>query len=113
MVARIGRKKPLRYRRLYLKEHREAAGLSQEQLAERMDTTKATISRIENGKRDYTGGFLEAAAKALGRADASVFYRPPEQAAIIERLFSAPENERDRGLIMLDALLKTGTGKNH
>lgn len=111
MVARIGRKKPLQFRRLYLKEHREDAGLTQDQLAERMGTTKATISRIERGKRDYTGGFLEAAAEALGKADASVFYRPPKETDLAERLANAPINVREQVHTVIEALLKAGTRK--
>lgn len=108
MVVRIGRKRPLRFRRMFLKEHREAAGLTQEQLAERMGTTKATVSRIETGQRDYTGGFLEAAADALGKPDASVFYRPPQEADLVEKLASAPAAVRNQVHVVIDALLKTG-----
>lgn len=109
MVVRIGRKKPLKLRRLYLKEYRERAGLSQDQLAERMETTKATISRIENGRRDYTGGFLEAAANALGLADGSVFYHPPAEGDVFGKLASASPSERERAIAVMDAALKTGT----
>lgn len=111
MVTRIGRKKPLQFRRLYLKEHRLDVGLSQEQLAERMETTKATISRIETGSRDYTGGFLQAAADALGLHDVSAFYRPPDEAKLLERLSRAPESVKKQAYSVMDALLKTGSRK--
>lgn len=38
------------YKHERLKELREAAGLTQEQLAARLDTHWGTISRVENGK---------------------------------------------------------------
>jgi transcriptional regulator with XRE-family HTH domain len=110
MVTRIGpRKLPRRRRRIYLKEHRELAGLTQEQLAERMGTTKATISRIEGGQRDYTGGFLEAAAEALGKASGGVFLYPPShQTDIVDKVASAPENVREQLSTVIDAFLAAG-----
>ncbi|MCF0075227.1 helix-turn-helix domain-containing protein [Dyadobacter sp. CY261] len=38
---------------LYLKELRNQAGLSQDELAAKCDLTKSNISNIENGKKDY------------------------------------------------------------
>lgn len=107
MVVRIGPKK-LRRRRIYLKEHREDAGLTQEQLAERLDTTKATISRIETGARDWTGSFLDAAAEALGKPDGSVFYYPPDDQKLANKLASAPENVRKQVHTVIEALLRAG-----
>lgn len=114
MVTRIGPKRlPLKQRRrLFIKEHREAAGLTQEQLAERMGTTKATISRIETGKRDYTGGFLDACAHALGKANGSVFDHPPGHTSqLMEKLASAPENVKEQLSTVIDAFLKTAGGR--
>jgi len=41
-----------------LKEERELRGLSQEQLAERVNTSQTQISRYENGQSDPTGDVL-------------------------------------------------------
>jgi transcriptional regulator with XRE-family HTH domain len=40
--------------------------LTQDDLAERLETSKASISRIESGQQAYTQDFLEACADAHG-----------------------------------------------
>jgi len=60
-------------------ELREQAGLSQKQLAERVDTTQSVISRLEDA--DYDGHsltMLNRIAKALNR-EVQVVMRPKEQ----------------------------------
>lgn len=50
-----------------LKEERLRAGLTQEQLAERIGTKKAYISRLENGKSDIQLSTLFRIFEGLGR----------------------------------------------
>lgn len=50
-----------------LRQAREEAGLTQEELATRLDTKKSAISRIENHAGDIRLSTLERYAKALGR----------------------------------------------
>jgi ribosome-binding protein aMBF1 (putative translation factor) len=50
-----------------LRQAREAAGLSQEELARRLKTKKTAISRIENHAEDIKLSTLKRAAVALGR----------------------------------------------
>ena len=50
-----------------LKRAREEAGLTQEELAERLRTKKSAISRIENHAEDIKLSTLERFAHALGR----------------------------------------------
>ena len=50
-----------------LRKAREAAGLSQEELATRMKTKKTAISRIENHAEDIKLSTLEKVAVALGK----------------------------------------------
>jgi len=50
-----------------LKEERLRAGLTQEQLAERVGTKKAYISRIENGKADIQLSTLFRLFAGLGK----------------------------------------------
>jgi DNA-binding XRE family transcriptional regulator len=45
---------------------RKAKGLSQEALAELADTTKATVNRLETGKRELTRTWAERFAPHLG-----------------------------------------------
>ena len=50
-----------------LKMAREEAGLTQEQLAEKLKTKKTAISRIENHAEDIKLSTLEKFAQALGK----------------------------------------------
>jgi HTH-type transcriptional regulator / antitoxin HipB len=50
-----------------LKMAREEAGLTQEQLAEKLNTKKSAISRIENHASDIKLSTLENFVKALGK----------------------------------------------
>ena len=51
---------------ILIRQAREKAGLTQEQLAQRVHTKKTAISRIENHARDIRLSTLEKVAKALG-----------------------------------------------
>jgi len=51
---------------LHLKQIREERGITQETIAALTGLTAGQISKIENGKSDYSGSFLERAAEALG-----------------------------------------------
>lgn len=63
--------------RTFIAKWREFRGLSQEELADRMGTTGATVSRVESGKTPYSQDFLESAAEALGCAPADLISRDP------------------------------------
>ena len=64
----------------FFREWREFRGLTQEQLAERITRTKATVSRIETGDIGYTREFLEAAADVLGTHPGILLIRAPTDA---------------------------------
>jgi transcriptional regulator with XRE-family HTH domain len=49
-----------------LRQARERAGLTQEEVAQRLDTKKSAISRIENRAGDIRLSTLERYAKAIG-----------------------------------------------
>jgi len=50
-----------------LRQAREKAGLTQEELAQRMNTKKSAISRIENHAEDIKLSTLEKFAQAIGK----------------------------------------------
>jgi len=50
-----------------LKEAREKSGLTQEELARKIKTTKSAISRIENHSEDIKLSTLIKVANSLGR----------------------------------------------
>lgn len=51
-----------------VKEAREAAGITQEELATRLSTKKSAISRIENHAEDIKLSTLEKFASSLGKS---------------------------------------------
>ena len=51
---------------IQIAQAREAAGLTQKELAARMGTTLQVISRLENGNCSYTLKALEKIAEAVG-----------------------------------------------
>lgn len=76
MPPRIGPKRPVR---VYLALHREAAGLTQEQVGNRIhpNVDKGTVSRWENappGK--LTLGVIAAYAEALGKHPGEMYDHP-------------------------------------
>jgi ribosome-binding protein aMBF1 (putative translation factor) len=63
-----------------IRELREARGVSQRQLAERMGTTQSVIARLEAGGTKPSLSTLERVANALG-ASLRVSLGPPEPVA--------------------------------
>ncbi|MBI9109335.1 MAG: helix-turn-helix domain-containing protein [Spirochaetales bacterium] len=51
----------------FIREARENSGLTQEELAKRIHTTKSVISRMENHSEDMKLSTIEKVAKALGK----------------------------------------------
>ncbi len=101
MLDRIGPKKPTR---LFLKEWRQKRGLSQDQLAARLETTKANVSRKENDARKVTTEYLAAVAYALDCAPEDLF-RHPDQPTADQLLRQSSPAVRELVL----RVLKTGT----
>lgn len=88
------------YRRTFIRDWRKAIGLSQDQVVEIVredipDFSKASLSRIENGKQPYTQTTLEALARALRCDPGDMLNRRPE---IPDMPWSVWErmNERER-----------------
>lgn len=52
---------------MVIKQAREKAGLTQEELADKLQTKKTAISRIENHAEDIKLSILEKVAHALGK----------------------------------------------
>jgi transcriptional regulator with XRE-family HTH domain len=70
----------LRRRRHFIREWREFRGLTQEELADAIGTTKTSISRIEALKQGYTQDFLESCADVLGTHAGALLMRRPTEA---------------------------------
>lgn len=106
MVARIGPNKPIK---VFLREWRQHFRLSQDELAARLNTSKATVSRKENQKRGYDVGYIAAVAEVLGREFTEMFCDParPTQADLLRDM---PEPDRTRIVAFIETFKKTGTG---
>ena len=110
MPKRIAyRPKPAR-RRTFFRQWREFRGLTQEQLAERVETSVPSISRLENGTQPYTQDTLEALAEALNTDPASLLMRDPSNPEAIWSLWDrAKQDERQLIEELARSVVKTGT----
>jgi transcriptional regulator with XRE-family HTH domain len=84
--------------------------MTQEQLAEHIGITRAQLSKVETGKREYGQQFLERAAVALNCEISDLLDNDPNKPPSILRVWEqVPEQNRDLALRMLNELAKTGT----
>jgi transcriptional regulator with XRE-family HTH domain len=110
MPKRIALQKPRQRRRTFFREWREHRGLTQEQLAGRLDTSVASISRIESGTQPYTQDVLEALAEALMTDPASLLMRNPADPDAIWSIWDqAKSGERQLIEELARSVIKTGT----
>lgn len=65
-------------RKNYVKEHRRAAGISQEELGRRIDRRLTSINRYESGERGMSPQVIEAVAEALG-VESHELFQPPKR----------------------------------
>ncbi len=106
MVTRIGGRRPAK---LFLAQWRQFLGLTQEQVAERVESTKGTISRWETGTRAPPFEALEALADAFGRPSPADLFRDPLQPTADDLLRELRPADRERVISFIDVLRKTGT----
>lgn len=111
-MPRIKRPKRTRSRH-FIKEWRDHRGLTQEQMASRVQISRENYGRIEAGKVPYNQDFLELAAYALGVDPADLLIRNPlDKSApwsIYDTLKKADPDTRTRIIAVMEALAKTGT----
>ena len=89
--------------RHYLKEWRLKRGLTQQQLAQRLNTTKGHISRYERGHRAMTSHVQFRLMRALGITPVQFFMHPdlPSADALLERLAPADRQRYIKALRVL------------
>jgi transcriptional regulator with XRE-family HTH domain len=110
MPKRIAFQKKRARRRTFFKEWRLHRGLSQEQLADRLETSVASISRIESGTQPYTQDVLEAMAEALMTDPASLLMRNPDDPEAMWSIWDqAKKGERQLIEELARSVVKTGT----
>ncbi len=107
--TRIGPKKPFR---VYLKQWREHRGLTQQQLADRLETHKGTISRWEGSSRQLELQTVVAICEALDIPPDSIFHTPPVKgrATIEDKIAAAPEDIREEISDFVDFKLSQRAG---
>lgn len=98
-------------RPFYLAAWRRYRNLTQQELADALDTSKGYISDLERGKRRYNQDLLEALAKALSCEPADFLIRNPEDPSAIWRDWLAqqgvPEADQERFVAVIEALKQT------
>ena len=104
-MERIGHKRAVRW---YVREHREKRGLTQEQLAERLNTNKGQVSKLERGAQRMNDDWAGLIAYALDIEPWELMRHPdaPDPADLLSGLL---ERDRERVRQFADALKKTGT----
>lgn len=88
---------------MYIAEWRESRGLTQQQLADRLEASDVTISRWETGKRQPDLNALAAIAEALD-ADVMDLYRHPDQPSADALLRDQPKEIREQALKLIMAI---------
>ncbi len=100
MPARIGPKRPPE---LFIAEWRQARGLSQKRLAEKLGTTDMTVSRWERGESLLNTDVMGALAAALGIESVDL-YRHPDQPSADALLRGESPEIRDQAIAVIEAL---------
>lgn len=102
MPVKIG---PKRQRKIFLAEHREARGLTQEQLAARLGATAMTVSRWERQATAITTDTLAAIAEALkGGMEAEDLFHHPDSPSPNQLLRDQPPEVVESAMRMIRAL---------
>lgn len=79
-------------------------------MADRLEMSKAQLSRVETGVQPYTQDFLEACAEALQTDPASLLTRDPSTEDAIWSLWdTAKPGERKLIVDIAKTIIKTGT----
>jgi transcriptional regulator with XRE-family HTH domain len=100
MPPRIGPRKPVR---LFLAEWRESRGLTQQQLADRLDTSDVTVSRWETGKRKPDDDAKAAISWVLG-IEVVDLYRHPDRPSADAMLRDQPAEVQEQALRIIAAM---------
>jgi transcriptional regulator with XRE-family HTH domain len=97
--------------RNYLKAWREFREMTQEELADKVGTTKAVISLLENEKRPLSSKWLRKLAEALGTQPGHILDHDPADldSDIIDIWSRIDERDRDQAARVLRSFVKTGT----
>lgn len=99
-IGRIGPRKPVR---LFLAEWRAKRGLTQQQLADRLETSDVTVSRWETGERRPDDRAKSAISWVLG-CEVVDLYRHPDQPSADALLRDQPPEIQEQALRVITAM---------
>jgi transcriptional regulator with XRE-family HTH domain len=88
-----------------LKRYRKKAGMSQEDLAEKLEVTSKHLSNIEVGQKFISAGLLEKIAGILGVSPSVLFYSP-EEAPTGDDLYAKVDSVLEQNVQMLVQTIK-------
>lgn len=95
----------------YLRAWREFRHLTQDELAEKVDTTGSVISLLENGSRKLSPKWLRRLAPALNTSPGYLLDHDPNALPtdVLDIWASIPEGDRATALRVLESFKRTGT----
>jgi len=91
-MTRIGQRRPVKW---YIKEWRVHKGLTLERMAERLETNKGQISKLERGDQRMNDSWIAGYAEALG-IEPSQLLRDPEAPTINDLLSGATPDQIEK-----------------
>lgn len=95
----------------YIQAWREHRGFTQEQLAEKLDTSASQISMLEAGERGLTARWLRRLAEALDTTAGNLLDYPPGEGAEIFDLWQHADLQERRQLSKVaEAIIGYRTG---
>lgn len=98
----------MRSKRHYFKEWREYRGLTQEQVADRIDYSRNYYSEVEKGKKQFNEEFLYALAHAFSADPWELLRRNPliPSNDVVDLLALIDEPDRAAAIRMLEAMAR-------
>lgn len=95
----------------HVRAWREFRHLTQEELAEAIGCSKATIGHIETGARRLSDKWAHPIAEALNTKPGYLYDHDPNDlpTAILDVWAAIPDEDRPRALQVLEAFRRTGT----
>lgn len=95
----------------HLRAWREFRHLTQDELAEMVGSSKATIGHLENGVRRLSDKWLTPLAKALNTSPGYILDHDPNDlpTAILDVWAEIPVEQRDQALKVLQSFRRSGT----
>jgi len=108
MIDRIGKQKPYR---LFIREWMAEKNKDAKQIADVLDRSEGTVSKLLNGKMIMTTEYLAEFAYAIGVEHVDDLFRDPNRPTQSELLRNATPDELRQAVQLIQSVRKgTGTG---